>query len=172
MAFATGMNSLSQAVRLYQKIGYPLIFTSILSGEGLDELKNALANRLSVLVGKSCVGKTSLLNTLQPGLALKINQVSGSTGKGRHTTSNLEMVSLAGGGSVVDTPGMREFDLSEVQNSDLALYFPEMRPYADKCRFKLDCLHQHEPGCAVVAAVEQGKVSQQRYGSYIKLLQG
>jgi ribosome biogenesis GTPase len=164
--------NLEDVIWLYRQIGYPVVLTSVVCEEGLEQLKESLTNRLSVLVGKSGVGKTSLLNTIQPGLGRKINEVSGSTGKGKHTTSNLEMLPLVGGGNVVDTPGMREFGLWEVDNSNLAWCFPEMRTYIGKCRFKLDCIHQHEPGCAVHLAVKQGAVSQQRYESYVRLLQG
>jgi ribosome biogenesis GTPase len=153
----------------YRDIGYPVLLVSAFTGQGLDELRQALTGRVSVLVGKSGVGKSSLLNALQPGLGLRVNQVSQVTGKGRHTTSHMEMFSLDGGGAVVDTPGVREFGLWDVDEDDLALFFPEMRPFVGRCRFGLDCWHDDEPGCAVRTAVSAGRISPRRYQSYLRL---
>lgn len=157
------------AVEEYRQIGYPLLCTSNVDGEGLAELKQALSGRVSVLVGKSGVGKTSLLNALQPGLGLRIGQVSQLTGKGRHTTSYLEMFPLDFGGAIVDTPGVREFGLWDLERDDLAQFFPEMRPFVGRCRFGLDCQHDNEPGCAIRKAVTAGQISPRRYQSYMKL---
>ncbi len=154
---------------IYRSIGYPTHLTSAVNGLGMPELKEALQGRLSVLAGKSGVGKTSLLNTVQPELGLRVGEVSGQTGKGKHTTSYLEMFALDGGGSVVDTPGMREFALWNVRNVDLATLFPDLRPYVGRCRFGLDCSHSHEPGCAMKEAVVSGKVAQRRYHSYLRM---
>lgn len=156
-------------VEYYRKIGYPVILTSAVTGSGLGEFKKALAGRVSVFVGKSGVGKSSLLNAIQPGLGLRVNAVNAATGKGRHTTTNLEMISLEVGGGVVDTPGMREFGLWDVDEDDLAMLFPEMRPLVGKCRFGLDCYHETEPGCAILEAVSTGWISARRYQSYLKL---
>ena len=164
-----GDEELAAEIENYRRIGYPVILTSATSGAGLDELKSALANRISVFCGKSGVGKTTLLNALQPGLGLRVNAVNSYTGKGKHTTTNLEMVALASGGSVVDTPGMREFGLWEVEDLDLAQLFPEMRPLIGRCRFGLDCSHNTEPGCAIRTAVTTGKISERRYQSFIKM---
>jgi len=153
----------------YRSIGYPVILTSATTGAGLDELKTVLANRISVFCGKSGVGKTTLLNALQPGLGLRVNAVNTLTGKGKHTTSNLEMVPLDSGGSVVDTPGMREFGLWEVEDPDLAQFFPEMRPLVGRCKFGLDCNHDIEPGCAIRNAVTAGKISERRYQSFLRM---
>ena len=122
----------------------------------------ALNGRISALLGKSGVGKTSLLNALQPGLGLRVNQVNERTGKGKHTTTALEMFPLDGNdesGTIVDTPGIREFGLWDVDGEDLALYFPEMRPLVGRCRFGLDCRHDEEPGCAIRKAVTDGQIS-------------
>ena len=146
-----------------------MIFTSALTGAGMAELKQALQGRLSVLVGKSGVGKTLLLNTLQPRLGLRVNAVNQVTGKGRHTTTSQEMFRLDGGGAVVDTPGEREFGLWDVDQAELALLFPEMRPLVGLCRFGLGCRHAEEPGCAISKAVMAGKISPRRYQSYMRL---
>jgi ribosome biogenesis GTPase len=161
---------LAETLAEYRRIGYRVQLVSTLSGEGLSELKEALAGRISVLVGKSGVGKTSLLNALQPGLGQRVKTVSqGKQGKGMHTTTHLEMFPLEGGGAIVDTPGIRELSLWKVAGSDLALYFPEMRPLVGKCKFGLGCHHDEEPGCAIRKAVMSGSLSPYRYQSYLKL---
>ena len=160
---------LCEAVETYRQAGYPVLLTSAATGAGLDELRAALRGRKTALLGKSGVGKTSLLNALQPGLGLRVNAVSQATGKGKHTTTHLELFDLPGGGAILDTPGIREFGLWEVDGSDLALFFPEMRPFVGHCRFGLDCAHDEEPGCAVRKAVRDGQVSPLRYRSYLRL---
>jgi ribosome biogenesis GTPase len=160
---------LHEAVEQYRRLGYPVILTSALTGAGIAELKMALRGRLSVLVGKSGVGKTFLLNTLQPELGLRVNAVNQVTGKGRHTTTSQEMFRLDSGGAVVDTPGEREFGLWDVNPDELALLFPEMRPLVGRCRFGLGCQHDEEPGCAIRKAVMAGTINPRRYQSYMRL---
>ncbi len=161
---------LEEALDIYHRIGYKICRVSSVTAEGLDELKALLAGRRSVLIGKSGVGKTSLLNALQPGLGLRVRAVSqGDQGKGRHTTTHLEMFDLDFGGALVDTPGMREFGLWDVSDDDLALFFPEMADYVGQCKFRLSCRHDEEPGCAIREAVMDGKISPQRYQSYMQL---
>jgi ribosome biogenesis GTPase len=160
---------LHRVVDEYRQIGYPVLCTSTVTGEGLAELKQVLTGKVSVLVGKSGVGKTSLLNALQPGLGLRVAEVNNVTGKGRHTTTGQEMYMLEFGGAIVDTPGVREFGLWDLDQDDLALFFPEMRPFVGSCRFGLDCQHDDEPGCAIRKAVSAGKVSPRRYQSYLRL---
>ena len=144
--------------------------TSSLTGEGLDELRLALKGRVSAFVGKSGVGKTALLNAIEPGLGLRVGEVGrGNFGKGKHTTSQAEMVTMSFGGEVVDTPGMREFGLHDMNGENLALFFPEMRPLVGQCKFGLDCLHDEEPGCAIRKAVVAGRISPLRYQSYLRL---
>lgn len=161
------------AVESYRRIGYPVVLTSAATGQGLDELWAALRGKITALVGKSGVGKTTLLNALLPGLGKRVSQVSQTTGKGRHTTTHMEMVALDGpgmtGGALIDTPGIREFGLWQAAGEDLALYFPELRDLVGRCRFGLDCRHDEEPGCAIRKAVMAGEVSPERYRSLLKL---
>lgn len=164
-----GEAPLLEELAVYERIGYRVVLTSAVTGRGIEELRTALSGRVSVFTGLSGVGKTTLLNTLQPGLGLKVSEVSGSTGKGRHTTSHLEMFPLDFGGSVVDTPGIREFGLWRIEVDELAGLFPEMRPYIGQCRFGLNCSHTHEPGCAIKRAVEEGRILGRRHQSYLKL---
>jgi ribosome biogenesis GTPase len=161
---------LAADLEIYRRIGYMIYMVSAVTGDGLEELKGALAGRTSVLIGKSGVGKTSLLNAIQPGLGLRVREVSrGELGKGRHTTTHLEMFGLDMGGALVDTPGMREFGLWDVSGEDLALYFPEMAGYVGQCKFGLSCRHDGEPGCAIRKAVMAEKISPYRYKSYLNL---
>jgi len=163
-------NNLEEALDVYRGIGYEVRCVSVVTGKGLDEFKESLRGRVSVFVGKSGVGKSSLLNTLQLGLGLRVRSVGhGKQGKGCHTTSHLEMFPLDVGGAVVDTPGMREFGLWDVGQGDLALFFPELRPLVGRCKFGLDCRHDSEPGCTIREAVLDGWVNPLRYRSYLRL---
>lgn len=163
--------SLREETAVYERIGYPVLFTSAETGEGIPELRHALRGRISVLVGKSGVGKTSLLNAIEPELGMRVSSVSEFTGKGRHTTTHLEMHPLEGGGDIVDTPGIREFGVrAGTAVEDAAMLFPEMRPYLGQCRFGKNCSHSHEPGCAIKEAVEQGEIAYRRFQSYLKIV--
>lgn len=156
-------------VARFEALGYRVVLTSTVSGTGLDTFRAALQGLVSVFVGKSGVGKTSLLNAVEPGLGLRVRAVSDATDKGRHTTTHPEMFDLQQGGAVVDTPGMREFGLWKLAGADLAHAFVEMRPYLGACKFSADCTHTHEPGCAVKAAVEAGDIAERRYRSYLRM---
>lgn len=153
---------------LYEAIGYPVFYTSAVTGKGLRKLKQALAGKVSALTGPSGVGKSSLLNAMQPGLGLAVQTVSEATTKGRHTTVASQMFPLEGGGYVADTPGIRQVGLFDVEPSELDGYFRDLRPYIEQCRFS-DCRHFDEPGCAVRAAVEAGDIWYERYESYLRL---
>lgn len=162
---------LAAALDDYRRIGYSILPVSARSGEGLDAVRRALAGRVSAVVGPSGVGKSSLLNAIEPGLALQVGAVSEAHYKGRHTTRVGELHPLTGGGRVADTPGLRELALWEVDGAELQWGFVEFRPHLNRCRFD-DCTHVHEPGCAVQAAVTAGDVSPRRYDSYVRLLAG
>jgi ribosome biogenesis GTPase len=164
-----GAAGLEPELEEYRGLGYRVALTSAMTGSGLDDLRQALRGRTSVLLGKSGVGKTSLLNALEPGLGLRVAEVSRATGKGRHTTSQVRLFPLAIGGAIVDTPGTREFGLWALDADDVALFFPEMRPWVGRCRFGLDCRHDEEPGCAIRQAVMRGEISPRRYQSYMRL---
>jgi ribosome biogenesis GTPase len=156
---------------LYEKIGYPVVYTSAVSGQGVAALRDRLRGKLSVLTGPSGAGKTSLLNAVQPELGLATGKISQATGKGRHTTVAIRLFPLDAGGYVADTPGLREMGLWQIEPDELDWLFPEMRPFLGKCRFS-SCTHLHEPDCAVQAAVDAGAVSEVRYDSYCRLREG
>jgi ribosome biogenesis GTPase len=159
-----------EEIEIYRRVGYPVLLVSAVTGEGVEELRQALQGKQSVLVGKSGVGKTSLLNAIQPGLGLRVKAVSqGELGKGRHTTTHLEMFELEFGGTLVDTPGTREFGLWDIPAEELAYLFPEMADYVGQCKFGLSCQHDQEPGCAIRKAVMAGSISPYRYQSYMNL---
>lgn len=156
--------------RLYRSLGYPVIVSSAVQGAGIAALRDHLRGKLSVFVGKSGVGKSSLLNALEPGLGLRAKEVNQHTGEGKHTTTHLEMFTLSFGGQVVDTPGTRKFTLWDVTADDVAYLFPEMRSRIGQCQFGLDCSHAHEPGCTIRSAVERGEIAASRYVSYQQIL--
>lgn len=152
----------------YITLGYPLIYTSAHTGQGIDELRQSLQGKLSVFAGPSGAGKSSLLNAVQPGLGLTVRSVSTQTQKGRHTTVVRQLFPLAAGGYVVDTPGLKALALWDIQPEELDGYFRELRGLIGACQFN-NCTHTHEPGCAVLAAVERGEVHPDRYSSYVKM---
>lgn len=160
---------LDELLAPYEAAGYETLRASTVTGRGIDELRTWLRDRESVLTGPSGVGKSSLLNAIQPGLGLRIGEISEAVGKGRHTTVNARLIRLDFGGWVADTPGLRELGLWGVDTERLQDYFPEMRSRSVDCRFGSRCTHVHEPGCAVKVAVEAGSLSRTRYESYISM---
>ena len=153
---------------LYAQLGYPVFYTSARRGDGIAALRAQLIGRLSVFTGSSGVGKSSLLNAVQPDLGRRVNEVSKATGKGLHTTRYAELVPLDGGGYVADTPGIRGLAIYDVEPAEIDGYFREIAPLVAACHFS-DCTHRHEKGCAVRRAVEEGRVSPARYDSYLRL---
>lgn len=156
----------------YEEIGYRVLYTAAASGEGVQELAETICGKISALTGPSGVGKSSLLNKVQPGLGLRVGAVSEALNKGRHTTVTAELLDLDCGGYVADTPGLRELGLWDVDREELDLFFPEFEGYLGSCKYGNSCTHTHEPGCAVQNAVETGRVSRRRYESYLKLYKG
>lgn len=150
----------------YTKLPYRILRTSVVTGAGVAELRAVLRDRVSVIAGQSGVGKSSLLNAVQPGLALAVGAVAEHNEKGRHTTTTAVMIPLAQGGYVVDTPGVRTFDISMIPRHEFEACFEEFVPFVETCRFP-DCTHSHEEGCAVKEAVEGGLIHPGRYESYL-----
>jgi ribosome biogenesis GTPase len=158
-------------VGVYAQLGYEVLLVSATAGIGIDRLRDWLSGQQSVVTGQSGVGKSSLLNVVEPHLRLRIQEVSEETQKGRHTTTTAELVPLSFGGYVVDTPGIRQFQLWDVIPEEVAGFFRELRPYVSRCRFP-DCTHTHEDNCAVKDAVADGWVDARRYESYVQIRSG
>lgn len=156
--------------RLYEELGYPVFATTIKKPESLAPLREELKGRTSVFIGPSGVGKTSIINTLDPTINRKVADVSGYNEKGKHTTTFARLLPLEFGGYLVDTPGIREFGLVNIEAWELSLFFPEMVPHRGRCKFN-NCTHSHEPGCGVMEAYEKGEIHPDRYDSYLNILE-
>ena len=156
--------------RIYEGAGYPVLETSVLTGEGIDALRADCKDKVCLFSGESGVGKSSLIHSLDPSLNPKVGRISEAHLQGKHTTSLYEMYPLSSGGYIIDTPGLRGFGLVQLEKAEIALYFPEMLQAARDCRFT-PCTHTHEPGCAVKVAVDEGRISPERYNSYLGMLE-
>ena len=154
---------------IYETCGYTVVKLSMQTGEGFPVLKELLHNKTTLLSGHSGVGKSTFINAVLPGFNLRTTEVSNWSGKGMHTTTFAEMFDLPFGGRIIDTPGIREFGITDMDRQELSHYFPEMRPLINDCRYN-NCLHTNEPGCAVKAAVENGGIAESRYISYLNIL--
>lgn len=166
-----GMEQARALFGLYEPLGYPVLYTSVRQKLGLEDLRATLRGKVSGLAGPSGVGKSSLLNAIQPELGLAVREISEATNKGKHTTVVRQMFPLQEGGFVTDLPGLRALALWDTQPEELDGYFPELRGLVQHCQFN-DCSHQNEPGCAVRKAVEAGTVDARRYESYLRLRAG
>ena len=165
------VDNAKELFRVYEAIGYRVIYTSTKTSTGLEELKAQLQNKISALAGPSGVGKSSLLNEVQAGLGLAVNEISSAMNKGRHTTVTRQMFALDGGGYVADTPGWKSLALWDTKAEEIDAYFPDLRDLVPQCQFS-DCSHKHEPGCAVLAALKAGTIHPERYDSYLRLRAG
>ena len=166
-----GQDKAESTFGLYAEIGYPILYTSAQTGQGIETLRSTLTGKISALAGPSGAGKSSLLNAMQPGLGLEVDEISEAMQKGKHTTVVRQLFPLAGGGFVADTPGWKSLALWDTEPEEIDGYFPELRERVMYCQFS-DCTHIHEPGCAVLEAVEQGEVNPERYESYLRLRAG
>ena len=154
---------------LYTDLGYQVLLTSAMTGEGVEAFRAVLADQTNVVTGPSGVGKSTLLNAVEPGLDLRTGEVSAKTRKGRHTTTHAALFPLSDGGFVVDTPGIREFGVLDLEPWELSHHFPEFREPLEHCRFPT-CTHDHEPGCAVKEAYLDDLITEERYYSYLNIL--
>ena len=161
---------LDELKTMYENIGYPVITMSAATGEGADALRAQLAGKMSLLSGNSGVGKSSIINLLVPDAHVRVGDVSHTHHKGMHTTTFSELLDLPGGGAIIDTPGVKAFGTIDFERTEVAHYFPEIFRISDDCRFN-NCTHTHEPGCAVLEAVEQGKIAPSRFTSYLSILE-
>jgi ribosome biogenesis GTPase len=167
---ASNPHSSSDIVRLYEQIGYQVVVTSAKLGTGIAAVLERLSGHISVVAGQSGVGKSSLLNAMVPGLQLETNQISMKLGRGKHTTRHVELIRLENGSLVADTPGFSQLDFAQIKEpQQLSSCFKEFQPFAEECKFR-GCLHQHEPGCKVIAAKEQGYIADSRYDHYLHFL--
>lgn len=155
---------------IYEKIGYPCYEVSALTGKNIPLVRQLLKDKITVLSGLSGVGKSSLINRLEPGLELKTAVISDAHDSGKHTTTFAEMFCLSGGGYLIDTPGIRSFGTVDMKKEEISHFFPEIFAKASECRFN-NCTHTHEPGCAVIEAVGQDEISESRYASYLSMLE-
>lgn len=156
---------------LYETIGYRVLYTSTKFHAGIEDLESLLASKISAFAGPSGVGKSSLLNAMQPGLGLAVSEISHAVNKGKHTTVTRQLFPLEGGGYVADTPGWKSLALWDTEPEEIDAYFPELRGLVRYCQFS-DCTHTHEPGCAVRRALDEGKIHPERYQSYLRLRAG
>ena len=162
-------DKLAALQHMYENIGYKVVAMSVKENTGVDQVKELLKDKVTLMSGHSGVGKSSFINAVFPELVLRTQELSGWSGKGLHTTTFAEMFDLETGGKIIDTPGIREFGLVNIDKQELSHYFPEMRPLISDCQFN-NCLHTNEPGCAVKQAVADGTISEDRYVSYYNIL--
>jgi len=164
------LDLLAELKNAYEKIGYTTLSISVFKEEDIEMISNLLKDKTSLIAGHSGVGKSTLINAIEPDLKLKTGIISGAHHKGKHTTTFAEMFPVKSGGFIIDTPGIKEFGLTAIKKEELAHYFPEMRALMNECRFD-NCLHVNEPGCAVKKAVENSEIAEFRYENYLNMLE-
>ncbi|MBN1303385.1 MAG: ribosome small subunit-dependent GTPase A [Anaerolineales bacterium] len=167
----TGLREAKNIFGHYPDLGYPVLYTSVVEKKGIDELRRHLTGKISAFAGPSGVGKSSLMNIMQPNLSLRVDEISEALGKGKHTTVVRKLLPLDGGGYVADTPGWKSLALWDTEPEEIDGYFPELARLVKDCQFS-DCTHTHEPNCAVQAAVLEGKVHPDRFDSFLRLRDG
>lgn len=156
-------------IKVYEQVGYTLLMTSSFTKDGIPEIEKYLMNKTTVFAGQSGVGKSSLLNTIDPTLELETKEISTRLGRGRHTTRHVELISLPHGGVVADTPGFSQLDFSAIEPEELSSLFIEFEDYSSQCKFR-GCMHHNEPKCVVKKAVEDGEIAAHRYKHYLQFL--
>jgi|ERR1051326_1541075 ribosome biogenesis GTPase len=166
-----GLDEIENVIALYSKIGYRCFKVSAVEGTGLDELKQAMKGKVNLFSGHSGVGKSTLINSIQPGLELTVGDISEAHGKGTHTTTFAEMHPLSFSGFIIDTPGIKEFGMVNMDKTEVSHFFPEIFEKGKECKFST-CLHVNEPKCAVMAAVESGEIAASRYNTYLGIVMG
>ncbi len=166
-----GLEILAEYMTVYQKIGYACLAVSALNGDNLDTIKTLLQYKTTLFSGHSGVGKSSLINQILPGIALRTNEISDFSDTGKHTTTFAEMFDLPFGGKLIDTPGIRELGVIDIEKEELGHFFPEMRQRLNTCKYH-NCVHVNEPGCAVLTALENGEIEASRYDSYMSIYLG
>ena len=166
-----GLEILAEYKAVYERLGYPCYEVSALKGTNIPELKDKLKDKITLFSGHSGVGKSSLMNAILPDLDLRTMEVSEWSDKGMHTTTFAEMYDVPGGGSIIDTPGIRELGVIDIEQQELSHFFPEMRDRLNQCRFH-NCRHINEPGCAILDALENGFIETSRYESYLSIYNG
>lgn len=160
-----------EIIDIYTKVGYECYVVSSTNGQNIEKIKELLKNKTTLISGHSGVGKSTLINAIEPKLNLKTGEISSAHSKGMHTTTFAELHELSFGGFIIDTPGIKELGLVEMKKEEVGHYFPEIRERMNDCKFN-NCLHENEPKCAIKAAVENGEISEERYRSYLGILNG
>jgi ribosome biogenesis GTPase len=163
------LDKLGELQHIYQQAGYEVILVSAATGFQLDQLRSRMDGKINLFTGHSGVGKSTLINAIEPGLKLKTGDISAAHAKGKHTTTFAELFELWENTWIIDTPGVKEFGIVDMKKEEIGDYFPEIRQLAEHCRFN-NCMHENEPGCAVKEAAEKGDFDLQRYSSYLGLL--
>src|SRR5699024_1611320 len=163
-----GMGMLAEFMEIYEDLGYTCLPVSAVTGENISLLKKELKDKITLISGHSGVGKSTLINAIEPSVSLKTEQISGWSDKGKHTTTFAEMILLSFGGGIIDTPGIQEMGLIHMEKEEVSHYFPEMKKRLNECRFN-DCRHINEPGCVIIEAVEKGEIAPSRYESYVSM---